>query len=312
MHGELHDELVAGGPRRGASRVGPPPGGHGRPGHRHEHGRPRDDRPAGTARRRSRARSLAGVVAAVTASGLAIGTGVAIDRFLLPELRDEKTSAASGSETGSSGAVPPGPQSGTPTGAGTGAPGDRPAGAAPAPPSEPPTPPLKPMRDPSRSTGEPSRSPASKAPSGGSTGSAGSGSAGGGSASTAGQTGPEAAVVSLTNAERAKAGCGPLRVDQRLVTAARRHSADMAAHNYFSHTSRNGDSPWDRMAAAGYHDAGAENIAKGYATAAAVVRGWMNSPGHRANILNCSLRAIGVGRADGPGGPYWTQNFGRK
>ncbi|TDC70002.1 CAP domain-containing protein [Actinomadura sp. GC306] len=177
------------------------------------------------------------------------------------------------------------------------------------------------MRDPSRAAAEPSKSKAptaSRPPSSGGGGSSGGGSgggsggSGGGSGNTAGQSGPEAAVVSLTNAERSKAGCGALRVDQRLVTAARKHSADMAANNYFSHTSQNGDSPWDRMAAAGYPDAGAENIAKGYPTAAAVVKGWMNSPGHRANILNCDLRAIGVGMAGGSGGPYWTQNFGRK
>ncbi|TDD39785.1 CAP domain-containing protein [Actinomadura sp. KC06] len=127
-----------------------------------------------------------------------------------------------------------------------------------------------------------------------------------------GSSGAEAAVVSLTNAERAKAGCEPLHVDQRLVTAARRHSADMAANGYFDHTSRNGDSPWKRMEDAGYPSPGAENIAKGYSTAAAVMKGWMDSPGHRANILNCDLRAIGVGKASGPGGPLWTQDFGWK
>ncbi|TDC84077.1 CAP domain-containing protein [Actinomadura sp. 7K507] len=170
------------------------------------------------------------------------------------------------------------------------------------------------MRDPDRPAPEPSRPdepPASKRPSGGgSTG--GSGGSGGSGASTAGQSGPEAAAVSLTNAERAKAGCPALRVDQRLVIAARKHSADMAANDYFSHTSQNGESPWKRMEDAGYPSPGAENIAKGHQTAAAVVKGWMDSPGHRANILNCDLRAIGVGRASGPGGPLWTQNFGWK
>ena len=112
--------------------------------------------------------------------------------------------------------------------------------------------------------------------------------------------------------ERASAGLAAFTLDATLTQVARTRAQDMAANNYFSHTSQNGDSPWDRMAAAGYPDAGAENIAKGYPTAAAVVKGWMNSPGHRANILNCGLRAIGVGMASGPGGPYWTQNFGRK
>ncbi|WP_279484046.1 CAP domain-containing protein [Actinomadura sp. GC306] len=247
---------------------------------------------------------------------------MAIDRFVLADSGSERT-AASGPEARPSTVIPAGPQSDAPTGAGTGTEGgERPSGAAPAPAADRQTPPpLKEMRDPSRAAAEPSKSKAptaSRPPSSGGGGSSGGGSgggsggSGGGSGNTAGQSGPEAAVVSLTNAERSKAGCGALRVDQRLVTAARKHSADMAANNYFSHTSQNGDSPWDRMAAAGYPDAGAENIAKGYPTAAAVVKGWMNSPGHRANILNCDLRAIGVGMAGGSGGPYWTQNFGRK
>jgi uncharacterized protein YkwD len=125
-----------------------------------------------------------------------------------------------------------------------------------------------------------------------------------------GASGPEGEVVRLTNQERAKAGCPALRVDQRLVLSARRHSADMAANDYFSHTSQNGDSPWIRMERAGYPRPGAENIAKGHASPAAVMEGWMNSSGHRANILNCGLRAIGVGVQTGSGGPWWTQNFG--
>ncbi|POM25354.1 Cysteine-rich secretory protein family protein [Actinomadura rubteroloni] len=120
----------------------------------------------------------------------------------------------------------------------------------------------------------------------------------------------EALAITLTNRERAKAGCRALRPDPHLRTAARAHSAEMAAKNYFDHASRNGDSPWDRMRKAGYGAPGAENIARGYATAEAVVRGWMGSPGHRANIVNCGLRAIGVGFASGPGGPWWTQDFG--
>jgi uncharacterized protein YkwD len=120
----------------------------------------------------------------------------------------------------------------------------------------------------------------------------------------------EDAVIRLTNEERAAAGCSPLRADSRLRTAARRHSMDMGAHDYFSHTSRNGDTFADRIEAAGYPDPGAENIARGYPTAAAVMKGWMNSEGHRANILNCGLGAVGVGVYLGPGGPWWTQDFG--
>lgn len=129
--------------------------------------------------------------------------------------------------------------------------------------------------------------------------------AGGGAAASA-----ESTAVSLTNAQRAAHGCSALRVDTRLRTAARSHSADMRDRNYFDHNSLSGRTPWDRIKAAGYTTPGAENIAKGYATAEAVVQGWMNSPGHRANILNCGLKAVGIGVAYGLGGPWWTQDFG--
>lgn len=118
-------------------------------------------------------------------------------------------------------------------------------------------------------------------------------------------------VTALVNAERAKARCGPVRTDERLRTAARRHSADMAAQGYFSHTSKDGSSPWDRIRRAGYPNGMAENIAYGYPTPADVMNGWMNSAGHRANILNCAAKAIGVGLAyTGSGTAYWTQDFG--
>jgi uncharacterized protein YkwD len=126
-----------------------------------------------------------------------------------------------------------------------------------------------------------------------------------------GMSAVEQRVVELTNAERAKYGCSPLRGDSRLAAAARGHSDDMALHNYFDHNSQDGTSPWDRMKRAGYAQPGAENIAMGYPTADAVMNGWMNSLGHRANILNCRLRALGVGVHSGSGGgPWWTQDFG--
>jgi uncharacterized protein YkwD len=123
----------------------------------------------------------------------------------------------------------------------------------------------------------------------------------------------EDAVTQLVNQERAKAGCSPLRTDERLRTAARAHSADMARQNYFSHVSKDGSSFVDRIARAGYPraSAAAENIAYGYATAADVVKGWMNSDGHRKNILNCTYKAVGVGLAYRGKLPYWTQDFGR-
>jgi uncharacterized protein YkwD len=129
-----------------------------------------------------------------------------------------------------------------------------------------------------------------------------------GSTTAAGATAIEAEVTRLTNAERAKAGCGALRIDARLTAAARGHSADMVDRDYFSHTSPDGRGPGDRAEAAGYPRWSGENIAAGYSTAAAVVQGWMNSEGHRANILNCSSTATGVGYD--ARGNMWTQMFG--
>uniref|UniRef100_UPI001C0C1835 CAP domain-containing protein n=1 Tax=Cellulosimicrobium cellulans TaxID=1710 RepID=UPI001C0C1835 len=123
-------------------------------------------------------------------------------------------------------------------------------------------------------------------------------------------SGPSAevtAVVELTNAERAAAGCAPLVLDARLTAAAQLHSEDMLAQGYFDHTSLDGRSPWDRAKAQGYANPSGENIAKGQRTAEEVVRAWMDSPGHRANILSCDSTEIGVGYAGG----VWTQLFGR-
>ena len=119
-------------------------------------------------------------------------------------------------------------------------------------------------------------------------------------------------VTERTNAERAAAGCGPVTTDERLRTAARAHSQDMAVNDYFSHTSLDGRSPFDRMRDAGYPRPAGENIAYGYRTPADVMNGWMNSDGHRRNLLNCSHVSIGVGLAyNSSGRPYWTQVFGR-
>jgi uncharacterized protein YkwD len=126
-----------------------------------------------------------------------------------------------------------------------------------------------------------------------------------------GLTPAEAEVFMLVNAERAKVGCAPLTVDSRLVTAARRHSADMAARDYFDHTTPDGVNFATRITEAGYRwSMAGENIAKGQQTPASVMRAWMNSPGHRANILNCKYRNIGVGLAYSPRhDPVWTQDF---
>lgn len=117
-------------------------------------------------------------------------------------------------------------------------------------------------------------------------------------------------MLAIANAERAANGCGPLAADEGLAAVARAHSADMAARDYFAHVNPEGLGPFDRAAAAG-QSASAENIAAGQPDAASVMAGWMASPGHRANILNCSLTRLGVGV--GYGGSYgitWTQLFG--
>ncbi len=121
-----------------------------------------------------------------------------------------------------------------------------------------------------------------------------------------------AEVLRLVNVERARVGCSAVRWEPRLATAARLHSQDMANRRYFSHTSLDGRSPWDRIRAQGYTSGSAENIAAGQKTAAAVMTAWMRSAGHKANILACSNRALGVGVGHGgPYGTYWTQDFGR-
>ncbi|MFK0234050.1 sigma-70 family RNA polymerase sigma factor [Streptomyces vinaceus] len=120
-------------------------------------------------------------------------------------------------------------------------------------------------------------------------------------------------VIALVNSERAAAGCGPLKEDPQLRNAAQGHSDDMAARDFFDHTNPDGADPGKRTTAAGYRwSTYGENIARGQQTAASVMDSWMKSPGHRANILNCSFKDIGVGIHSGPGGPWWTQNFGAK
>ncbi|RKE09906.1 CAP domain-containing protein [Catellatospora citrea] len=121
-------------------------------------------------------------------------------------------------------------------------------------------------------------------------------------------------VAFLINRERERAGCHRMRTDERMGVAARRHSADMARLDYFSHTGRNGSSFVDRLEEAGYprrHAAG-ENIAYGFSTAESVVEAWMASTGHRNNILNCDAQATGVGLSYQGRTAYWTQEFGRE
>ncbi|MEV6050651.1 CAP domain-containing protein [Streptomyces sp. NPDC052107] len=120
----------------------------------------------------------------------------------------------------------------------------------------------------------------------------------------------EAEVLKLVNQERATVGCSPLAANSSLTKLAESFSDDMAARDFFDHTDPDGKTPWDRAAVAGITDLGGENIARGQADAATVMQAWMNSPAHRANILNCDFKTLGVGVHYGPGGPWWTQDFG--
>jgi len=122
----------------------------------------------------------------------------------------------------------------------------------------------------------------------------------------------EKQIVTLVNQERAKQGLAPLtNNNSQLSNVARTKSKDMADNNYFSHTSPTYGSPFDMMKQFGItYSAAGENIAMGQPTAASVMTAWMNSPGHRANILSANFTEIGVGIAkDSSGAIYWTQDF---
>ena len=115
----------------------------------------------------------------------------------------------------------------------------------------------------------------------------------------------------LINVQRTTHGCAALTTDAKLTTAARGHSAYMAQTGTFSHTGRSNSNFVARSKAAGYAKPSAENIAWGYRTANQVVDGWMKSPGHRTNILNCKSKTVGVGAVYSANGtPYYTQDFG--
>ncbi|SCD95083.1 RNA polymerase sigma factor, sigma-70 family [Streptomyces sp. BpilaLS-43] len=254
----------------------------------HTSGPGRAERRRGRARRRRRNT----VVAALVAVGTLGGGGTAV--HLYTDDTDEGPASAVESLAGPADAAAP-PVS--PSVSASASPSPAPTSASPSPSASPPrsrsaspTPEATPTRRPpsSRPSAPSVPSPTKQAP-----------------ASVAEE------VTALVNSERAKEGCEPVSGNSLLDTAASRHSADMAERDYFSHTSPDGTDPGDRITAAGYRwSTYGENIAKGQTTPAAVMESWMNSPGHRANILNCAFKEIGVGRQDSSGGPVWTQNFG--
>lgn len=126
---------------------------------------------------------------------------------------------------------------------------------------------------------------------------------------SAAPSGAQAEVLALVNKERTAVGCPVLTLNAKLTKAAQDHSADMAANSNMSHTGSDGSDPGLRITRAGYQwRTYGENVAYGYSTAEKVMEGWMNSPGHKRNILDCSYKEIGIGLAQP--GHYWTQDFG--
>ncbi|MDQ2996685.1 MAG: CAP domain-containing protein, partial [Chloroflexota bacterium] len=127
-----------------------------------------------------------------------------------------------------------------------------------------------------------------------------------------------AEVIGLVNKERAAVGCPTLLPNDILMQVAQAHSQDMADRDFFDHTGADGHSMTQRMRDAGYRYArAAENLAAGVDSPAKVVALWMQSPGHRTNILNCQLRETGVGYVVDVHDPldygvYWTQDFGTR
>ncbi len=120
-------------------------------------------------------------------------------------------------------------------------------------------------------------------------------------------------VFNLTNDFRAANGVAPLVLNPMLTTSAQSFAELMEQLKFFAHNSPDGTTPGQRMEAAGFTNwtAWGENIAVGYTTAEDVVNGWINSPGHRANLLDSNFKELGVGNTTG-GSPYWVQDFGAR
>lgn len=116
-------------------------------------------------------------------------------------------------------------------------------------------------------------------------------------------------VLLLVNAERATVGLPALQWHDEATEVAWAHSVDMDVRDFFDHENPDGELPWDRLTAAGvsYRSAG-ENIAWGYSSPDSVMTAWMNSDGHRANILRDGYTHIGIG-VHSNGSIWWTQVF---
>ncbi|MFE6356794.1 CAP domain-containing protein [Streptomyces rochei] len=300
---------------------------------------PDEGPPRGGARRRRKKKAvtpvrtgLLGVSAAVAIGTVAVATGAVpgLDNYRIGgasdggdrvQARDVPTNTPSG-QGGTSGSAEAGRGGDTATGRGTdrssapsstaSSPSKAPASKSPSQkpsPSAPESKPAAPAETPSK-TAEPESTPGKKpkpAPSRPATKEPAKPSA---PAAASDEAVAGAQVLKLVNDERAKVGCRPLAANSALTGLAEDFSRSMAEEGFFDHTDPGGATPWDRAEAAGISNLGGENIARGQADAQAVMDAWMDSPGHRANILNCEFQTLGVGVHFGSGGPWWTQNFG--
>lgn len=113
-------------------------------------------------------------------------------------------------------------------------------------------------------------------------------------------------IAAGVNASRRANGEAPLRFNRQLGRAAMVHACDMLVHDFFDHRGTDGSSSQSRVRTAGYQDCiVAENIAWGFPRSEQIITGWMNSPGHRRNMLHPRIEEFGIGITQGPKGPYW-------
>ncbi|KQX47767.1 MULTISPECIES: CAP domain-containing protein [unclassified Streptomyces] len=287
------------------------------------------DRPHRGTRRKRRApvrTGLLGASAAVAVGAVAMASGLLPggDTFTVGSVgtserpsqsrqAPELTTQGGATETPADGAGSTGGGTGTRTGASTGTSGGKTASPSATTPSATPSPKATPSKAPTTKPAppKPTAAPSTKAPAPKPDPTTEAPAEKTSAPSTADRgTAAEAEVLRLVNLERAKVGCSPVNPSAQLASLAGAFSADMAARGFFDHTDPDGDTPWARAEQAGVTGMGGENIARGQADAAAVMESWMNSDGHRANILNCDFKTLGVGVHFGDGGPWWTQDFG--
>jgi uncharacterized protein YkwD len=277
---------------------------------------PRDgSRPPGGARRRRKKKAgtpvktgLLGVSAAVALGAVAVATGAipGMDNYQLGGSGADKVQAA---DTPTNSASEQGGTSGSVESRDGGSSTSRNTDRSPSP--APSTSSAAPTKTPSKKpTATPSEKPQSKTPSPTATKTPEKKERAGAPVNVSAPTAAEAEVLKLVNEERSKVGCSAVAANSSLAELAEDFSEDMAERGFFDHTDPDGASPWDRAAKLGITGLGGENIARGQVDAAAVMEAWMNSPGHKANILNCDFKTLGVGVHFGSGGPWWTQDFG--